>query len=188
MGTTGCWLLQRKYELTNIYLIELVVVFGAIQVWRILFNSYEFDAAQAPPLAWLLLKPGTLPCDFRLLLDAETTKRRKSHGVCAPKTIVVRWFYKRDTCWTDSKIESVQQLSLGVCGSKTSVASTDQSQFRIFVTHSWHKLSVKMAKVHAEHNTWARLATGYGGALLGKTACSTGYGVIITGLSKSKKC
>ena len=30
------------------------------------------------------------PCYFRLLLDAETTKRRKSHGVCAPKTIVVR--------------------------------------------------------------------------------------------------
>ena len=29
------------------------------------------------------------PCDFCLLLDAETTKRRKSHGVCTPKTIVV---------------------------------------------------------------------------------------------------
>ena len=26
-------------------------------------------------------------CDFRLLLDADTTKRRKSHGVSAPKTI-----------------------------------------------------------------------------------------------------
>ena len=35
-----------------------------------------------------------------------------------------------------------------------------------------------MAKVDAEHKTWARPATGYGGALLGKTACSTGYGVI----------
>ena len=30
------------------------------------------------------------PCDFRLMLDAETTKRRSSHGVCAPKTFVVR--------------------------------------------------------------------------------------------------
>ena len=33
-----------------------------------------------------------------------------------------------------------------------------------------------------------RPATGYDGALLGKTACSTDYGVIITGLLKSKKC
>ena len=32
MGTTGCWLLQRKYELTNIYLIELVVVFVAMEM------------------------------------------------------------------------------------------------------------------------------------------------------------
>ncbi len=46
-----------------------------------------------------------------------------------------------------------------------------------------------MAKVDAEHKTWARSATGYGGALLGKTACSTGYGVIIIGfLIKIKKC
>ena len=46
-------------------------------------------------------------------------------------------------------------------------------------------LSVKMAKVDAEHKTWARPATGYGGgALVGKTACSTGYGVIIIGLLK----
>ena len=29
-------------------------------------------------------------CDFRILLDAETTKRRKSHCVSAPKTIVFR--------------------------------------------------------------------------------------------------
>ena len=30
------------------------------------------------------------PCDFCRLLDAETTKRRLLHGVCAPKTIVAR--------------------------------------------------------------------------------------------------
>ena len=36
-----------------------------------------------------------------------------------------------------------------------------------------------MAKVNAEHKTWARLATGYGGTLLGKQVCSMGYGVII---------
>ena len=45
-------------------------------------------------------------------------------------------------------------------------------------------LSVKMAKVDAEHKTWARPATGYDGALLGKPACSMGYGVIIIGLLK----
>ena len=85
------------------------------------------------------------PCDFRLLLDAETTKRRKSHGVSAPKTIVVRWFYQRDSCWTDSKIESVQLPSHCVSGSKTAVASTDRSQtnhskafsWRIADTNSW---------------------------------------------------
>ena len=48
-------------------------------------------------------------------------------------------------------------------------------------------LSVKMAKVDAKHNTWATPATGYDVALLGKTACSTGYGVIIIGLLKLKK-
>ena len=32
--------------------------------------------------------------------------------------------------------------------------------------------------------TWAMPATGYGGALLRKTACSTGYGAIIIGLLK----
>ena len=85
------------------------------------------------------------PCYFRLLLDAETTKRRKSHGVSAPKTIVVRWFYQRDSCWTDSKIESVQLPSHCVSGSKTAVASTDRSQtnhskafsWRIADTNSW---------------------------------------------------
>ena len=44
-----------------------------------------------------------------------------------------------------------------------------------------------MAKVDAEHKTWARPVTGYGGTLLGKKACSTGYGVIIIGLLKLKK-
>ena len=53
-----------------------------------------------------------------------------------------------------------------------------------WLTQIGDPLSVKMAKVDAEHKTWARPATGYGGALLGKTACSTGYGVIIIGLLK----
>ena len=44
--------------------------------------------------------------------------------------------------------------------------NTDQSQFRIFVTHRLTQigdpLSVKMAKVDAEHKTWARPARGNG--------------------------
>ena len=57
---------------------------------------------------------------------------------------------QRDSCWTDSKIESVQQLLNEsersfdqrriVCASerqdKTPVPSTDQSQLSIFVTRS----------------------------------------------------
>ena len=43
-----------------------------------------------------------------------------------------------------------------------------------WLTQIGDPLSAKMAKVDAEHKTWARPATGYGGALLGKTACSTG--------------
>ena len=50
------------------------------------------------------------------------------------------------------------------------------------LTQIGYPLSVKISKVDAEHNTWARPATGYDGALLGKTACSTGYGVIIRAL------
>ena len=80
------------------------------------------------------LKPGT---HHAIFVFCWTQRRRKSHGVCAPKTIVVRWFYKRDSCWTDSKIESVQQLSHGVCGSKTFVASTDRSQTNHSSECSW---------------------------------------------------
>ena len=64
---------------------------------------------------------------------------------------------------------------------------TDQSvqNFRdALLTQICDPLSVKMAKVDGEHKTWARLATGYGGALIGKTACSTGYGIITIGLLK----
>ena len=68
---------------------------------------------------------------FASILDAETTKDGKSHGVSAPKASSFVDFYQRDSCWTDSKIESVQQLSShGASGSKTSVAST------YVVTHS----------------------------------------------------
>ena len=56
-----------------------------------------------------------------------------------------------------------------------------------YLTQIGDPLSVKMAKVGAEHKTWARPATGYGGPLLGKTACSAGYGVIVIGLLKYKK-
>ena len=55
------------------------------------------------------------------------------------------------------------------------------------LTQIGDSLLVEKTKVDAEHKTWARPATGYGGALLGKTACSTGYGVIIIRLLKSKK-
>ena len=54
--------------------------------------------------AWLTL------CDFCLSSGVETTKDVKSRSVSARPTTVFRWFYQRDSCRTDSKIESVQLL------------------------------------------------------------------------------
>ena len=61
---------------------------------------------------------------------------------------------------------------------------TVQNFRHALLTQIGYPLSVKIAKVDADHKTWARPATGYGDALLGKTACLTGYDVIIIGLLK----
>ena len=97
---------------------------------------------------------------------------------------------RKSNRWTDSKIRSNNCRMVCAGQSHLSHQPTNHRPITVqnfrdaLLTQIGYPLSVKMAKVDAEHNTWARPATGYVGALLGKTACSTGYGVITIGLLK----
>ena len=112
------------------------------------------------------------------MLDAETTKTRKSHGVSAQKTIVVRWFYKRDSCWTDSffatVVEPIQKTNrsnncrmVWAGQIHPSHQPTDLRPITVqnvrdaLLTQIRDPLSAKMAKVDAEHKTWARQKVEY---------------------------
>ena len=128
------------------------------------------------------------PCDFRLLLDAETTKiawcvRTKDDRrslILQTRQLLDRFENRigpTTVAWC-VRVKDILRINRPI---------PDQSvqNFRdALLTQIRDPLSVKMAQVDAEHKTWARPATGYGDALLGKTACSTGYGVIIIGLLK----
>ena len=65
--------------------------------WRSVTNTKAPDKNEVAAKAQYTL------CDFRLLLDAESTKDGKSHSVSAPMTTIFRWFYQRGSCLTDSK-------------------------------------------------------------------------------------
>ena len=79
-----------------IYVDDLSVALNACRVGccvgKVLINHlmYADDLVILAPSVSGLSKARHTPCDFCCLLDAETTKRRLLHGVCAPKTIVAR--------------------------------------------------------------------------------------------------
>ena len=116
--------------------------------------------------------------------------------MCAPNTIVVKFvdFTNATVVGPIRKLNRSNNCRMVCAGQRhPSHQPTDHRPIIVrnfrdaMLTQIGDPLSVKMAKVDAEHKTWARPATGYDGALLGKTACLTGYGVIIIGLLKSKK-
>ena len=117
----------------------------------------------------------------RLLLDAETTKilwceRTKDDrlSLILPTRQLLDRFENRIgptvVAWC-VRVKDIRRINRPI---------TVQNFRDALLTQIGDPLSVKMAKVDAENKTWARPATDCGGALIGKKACTTGYGVIIS--------
>ena len=85
----------------------------------------------------LVTKAWHTPCDFRLLLDAEMTKIAWYERIKDDRRLLDRQLLDRfenrigptTVAWC-VRVKDIRRINRPI---------TDQSQFRIFVTHSWHK-------------------------------------------------